>query len=265
MPLTTSHPAAVIPLKRLNLDLSALVIGSMTPDLVYFIPGCLPLSDYSHTLSGILILGIPLGLAALSIFQYLIKYPALALLPADHQSRLYRVTSPYTFFPAKRFLLIAASISTGELTHVIWDSFTHLDGWVVMRVAALKAHLTIPLLTGVPVYLVLQHGSTVVGMLLLVWWYISWYRKAVPARVLDGGVISARRKATIIAGMIVTAGLIATVAAFSRANIFQSTLMRLDFFRVGYITLMASLVVEIVLFGLWRRVRPGIPVDEKPE
>jgi hypothetical protein len=72
MPLTTSHPAAVIALKRLNLDLSAMVIGSMTPDFVYFIPGCLPLSDYSHTISGILILGIPLGLAVLAIFQYLI-------------------------------------------------------------------------------------------------------------------------------------------------------------------------------------------------
>jgi hypothetical protein len=265
MPLTTSHPAAVIPLKRLNLDLSAMVIGSMTPDMVYFIPGCLPLSDYSHTLAGILILGIPLGLAALSVFQYLIKYPLLSLLPADHQSRLSRVTGPYTFFPAKRFLLIAASVLIGELTHVIWDSFTHLDGWVVMRVDILKAHLTIPVLTGVPVYLVLQHGSTVVGMLLMAWWYIGWYRKAVPARVPDGVVISARRKAVAIVVMIVIAGLIAIISAFHRANIFQSTLMRLDFFRVGYITLMASLVVEIILFGLWRRVRQGIPADKISE
>lgn len=262
MPLTTSHPAAVVLIRRLNLDLSAMVIGSMTPDFVYFIPGCLPLSDFSHTLIGILVLGIPLGLAVLSIFQYLIKYPALSLLPADHQSRLFRVTCPYNFFPLKRFMLISASVLIGELTHIIWDSFTHLDGWVVMRVDILKSHLTIPVLTGVPVYLVLQHGSTVVGMLLIALWYTSWYRKAVSVRVHDSEVISPHCKVKIIAVMIVAAGLIATISAFSRVSILQSTLVRLDFFRVGYITLMVSLVVEIVLFGLLRRVRQSIQANK---
>ena len=110
MPLTTSHPAAVIPLTRLNLDLSALVIGSMTPDFVYFIPYCLPLSDFSHTIAGVFVLCIPLGLAALAIFHYLIKNPALALLPHSHQSRLFRLTGLYTFFPLTRFLRIAAAV-----------------------------------------------------------------------------------------------------------------------------------------------------------
>ncbi|BCY17369.1 hypothetical protein hrd7_12180 [Leptolinea sp. HRD-7] len=261
MPLTTSHPAAVIALKRLNLDLSAMVIGSMTPDFVYFIPGCLPLSDYSHTISGILILGIPLGLAVLAIFQYLIKYPALTLIPSGHQERIYRVTGLYTFFPAKRFLMIAASILIGELTHVFWDSFTHLDGFVVMRVAALRAHLTFPVLTGVPVYLVLQHGSTVVGMLLLIWWYIGWYRRTVPTRVPPELMVASRQKTMILSVMAVLAAMISIISAFTRTNIFQSTLQRLDFFRVGYIVLVASFVVELVLYGIARQWRARRAVD----
>jgi hypothetical protein len=263
MPLTTSHPAAVILLRRLNLDLPAMVIGSMTPDFVYFIPGFLPLSDFSHTLIGILILGIPLGLSALSVFEYLIKLPALTLLPSDHQSRLSSVTGAYTFFPAKRFLLIALSVLTGEVTHVVWDSFTHLDGFVVMRVAALKTHLFLPGFPGIPVYLILQHGSTVVGMLLIAWWYIGWYRKTAPVQIPVVLVIPPRRKIEAIAVMTVTAAVIATVSAFSRTNIFQTTLSRLDFFRVGYIVLAASFVVELVLFGLARKVWPGFLAEEK--
>jgi hypothetical protein len=253
MPLTTSHPAAVIPLKQLNLDLSAMVIGSMTPDFVYFIPGCLPLSDYSHTLTGILILGIPLGLAVLAIFQYLIKFPALTLIPSGHQGRLYRVTGPYTFFPAKRFLMIAASILMGEMTHVIWDSFTHLDGFVVMHVAALKAHLTIPILNGVPVYLVLQHGSTVLGMLLMAWWYIKWYKQTTPARVPSELMVTSRQKTMILCVMAALAAMVSIITAFSSTNIFQSTLQKLDFFRVGYIVLVSSFVVELILYGIGRQ------------
>lgn len=38
MPFTGSHPAAVLPLLRWGLIPSALVIGSMSPDLGYFLP-----------------------------------------------------------------------------------------------------------------------------------------------------------------------------------------------------------------------------------
>jgi hypothetical protein len=171
------------------------------------------------------------------------------------------VTGLYTFFPAKRFLMIAASILIGELTHVVWDSFTHLDGFVVMRVAALQAHLTIPVLTGVPVYLVLQHGSTVVGMLLLIWWYIGWYRRTVPARVPPELMVASRQKTMILSVMAVLAAMISIISAFTRTNIFQSTLQRLDFFRVGYIVLVASFVVELVLYGIARQWRARRAVD----
>lgn len=36
MPVTIAHPAAVLPLRGLGLPLSAMVIGSMAPDLPVF-------------------------------------------------------------------------------------------------------------------------------------------------------------------------------------------------------------------------------------
>ena len=38
MPFTGSHPAVVLPLLRIGMPASALVIGSLTPDLPYYLP-----------------------------------------------------------------------------------------------------------------------------------------------------------------------------------------------------------------------------------
>jgi hypothetical protein len=54
MPWTLSHPAAVLPLRRLTpqpLDFPALVIGSMTPDIGYYI-NRFDLANFAHTLPG---------------------------------------------------------------------------------------------------------------------------------------------------------------------------------------------------------------------
>jgi hypothetical protein len=253
MPLTTSHPAAAIPLARLNLDLSALVIGSMTPDLVYFIPGCLPLSDFSHTIIGIIVLGIPMGLAALAIFEYLIKFPALTLMPAAHQRRLYSVTGAYSFFPAARFLRIAASVLAGAVTHIAWDSFTHLDGWVVRRIPALQSTAFVLFGSNVQVYKILQHGSTLLGIFVLLYWYIGWYRKATPVSVPERYVLSNRGKLSVFSVILLTSGAIAAAAAFARGDFWRTSPDQLNFFRIGYIVLVSAITMELVAFGLYRR------------
>jgi len=79
MPLTISHPAAAVPLARSGLALSALVIGSMTPDFPYFFP-FFPYGYISHSLIGLLIYCLPVGLFSLGVFHFLIKYPVLSLL-----------------------------------------------------------------------------------------------------------------------------------------------------------------------------------------
>ena len=47
MPFTASHAAAVLPLLRTPLPASALVIGSIAPDLPYYLP--VPLPWATHT------------------------------------------------------------------------------------------------------------------------------------------------------------------------------------------------------------------------
>ncbi len=51
MPLTLSHPAAIIPLARQGLVFSALVVDSISPDFLYFI-NLSPRGQFGHTLPG---------------------------------------------------------------------------------------------------------------------------------------------------------------------------------------------------------------------
>jgi hypothetical protein len=175
MPLTISHPAASVPLARLGLVLSALIIGSMTPDFPYFIP-IFPYDGFSHSVVGLFIYCVPVGLVSLGIFHFLIKYPAFSLLPISHQQRLYNSAHDFSFWPFQRFLLIIISILFGAFTHIVWDSFTHAQGWIVQHFILLKSPIFD--LQSVRIYDFLQYGSTLLGGILLFYWYVKWYKSA---------------------------------------------------------------------------------------
>ena len=78
MPITFSHPAAVVPLLGVGLVPSALVIGSITPDLPYYLPGPLT-SARTHAASGIVTFDLVLGLLAFLVWHVLLAPTAVAL------------------------------------------------------------------------------------------------------------------------------------------------------------------------------------------
>jgi len=67
-------------------------------------------------------------------------------------------------------VLAAPAILLGVWTHLLWDSFTHGDGWMVHRVAALSAPLVIGPYDGT-VFHALQYLSSVIGLCVLAVWY----------------------------------------------------------------------------------------------
>ena len=82
MPYPIAHPAAVIPLVRPMGRFavpSALVIGSVSPDLWYFVPA-LERAD-SHSPAGLFWFCLPVGFAVYFAFHLLLKEPLLALAP----------------------------------------------------------------------------------------------------------------------------------------------------------------------------------------
>ena len=125
MPWTLSHPAAVLPLRRLSprpLNFAALVVGSMTPDIGYYI-NRFDLSDFAHTLPGSFIACLPTGVIMLFIF-YLFSRPVCYALPSPHRQSLLPLCPD---FPTglTPWAIILLSLLIGAWTHNFWDAFTH--------------------------------------------------------------------------------------------------------------------------------------------
>ena len=87
MPFTGSHPAAVIPLLGTGLPASALVIGSMSPDIPYYFPFSTA-SWPTHSWLGMFTIDPLIGLAAWLLWHGLLSAPALAYAPPDVRCRL---------------------------------------------------------------------------------------------------------------------------------------------------------------------------------
>jgi len=201
VPFTLAHPAAVIPLRKplgqLGV-LGALVCGSVAPDVGYLTPWHIWPAP-SHSFIGIFTFCLPVGLGLYGAF-YLLVGPFLGAL--SPRSFLDRYPSTWTSgaLPAHRLLAVAISIVVGAATHVVWDSFTHEGGVAVRLLPALRT----PLFTweGYTLYTfrVLQHSSTVLGLSLVAWWSLQWFRTRTPHA--SGAGPTARVRATLVVAIV---------------------------------------------------------------
>lgn len=168
MPFTGSHPAAVLPFFR-PLVPSALVIGSMVPDLGYYVP--LPVSSASMH-AYLSVADLVLGLLSFAVWQVLVAPVVVAASPAALRRRL--TPGPWRAYPvARRALLVIASVWVGAATHVLWDEFTHSGRFGTAHVAWL-AERHGPL----PGFAWAQYASGIVGAVILAaaaghWWWTT--------------------------------------------------------------------------------------------
>jgi len=178
VPLTIAHPAAVIPLAgRLGrrVSLSALVIGSMSPDFAYLLPLGL-VRMQTHDPWALLWFCLPAGLAAYALFHLVLGPISARLFPAEIATRL----PPSAFsgkLPAVPFHAVAASILIGAASHLVVDSMTHRDGFVVQRIPLLQTYLGS--IGGYRVYVckILQHVFSIIGLALIWSWIRTWVRR----------------------------------------------------------------------------------------
>lgn len=185
MPWTLSHPAAILPLRRLTpkpLSFAALVVGSMTPDIGYYI-GRFDLANFAHTLPGSFDACLPTGVIMLCVF-YLFSRPVCYALPSPHRQSLLPLCSDFPL-DVKRWGILLVSLLLGAWTHNFWDAFTHEHGWFVDRIFWLQQPLVRLRYTTVHVYLALQEGSTIVGFVIVAVAYWLWLRRQPVNPTLD--------------------------------------------------------------------------------
>ncbi|MGZ8136263.1 MAG: DUF4184 family protein [Methylococcaceae bacterium] len=204
MPFTLSHAAAIIPLHKAlgkHVSFSALVIGSMAPDFPYFLK--LFSGKFSHSIPGIFCFCLPVGIIAYVIFHLFFKRPATCLLPVSLSCRLTPTVFDRSLLPYHSFKVIGVSIVLGALTHLIWDSFTHVDTPIVQNFDIFRS--VVFSIAGHHIYLfkVLQHLSSLLGLLILWLETLSWI-KANPvnsACSIKSTSLSIRQRCLILGGI----------------------------------------------------------------
>lgn len=170
MPFTFSHPAIVLPLAKYSgrhISLTGLIIGSMTPDFEYFFRMKIQ-SNFSHTISGLFYFDLPAGILLSFVFHNLIRNSLYDNLPKTFRSRLeaFKLFKWNDYFKNHYFVVII-SILIGAASHLLWDSFTHAQGYSVRNFSSLQDSFEI---VGheIVIYKLLQHLSSLLGGLFIV-------------------------------------------------------------------------------------------------
>ncbi len=165
MPFTFSHPAIAIPLLKLKykFSITALVIGSLVPDFEYIFQMQF-VDNLGHHLKGIFLFDLPAGILLCYFFHYIIRNAFITHLP----SSIYKYFSGYISFSwndhvLKNKMNILISLLIGIVSHLLWDSFTHYDGGIVLMFEPLKENVNL-FLFQIPVYILLQLISSFIGL-----------------------------------------------------------------------------------------------------
>ncbi len=213
MPFTGSHVAAVLPVVGVGLPVSALVVGSMSPDLPYYAPQgpwmAIAGGGATHSLAGVVLWAPLWGLAVLALWHGLVARPAVAAAPEALRRRLPAPATLRDRMGSPRLLgLTYLALVLGALTHVAWDAFTHEGRWGAEHLAFLESPVTwLPF--DRPGYAWAQEASTVLGLAVLAWWLARWWRRTPPATSSSEAALSpaTRRNAlAAVAGVGVIAG-----------------------------------------------------------
>lgn len=258
MPFTPTHVLAILPIAtipRLSLPFSALVIGSMIPDLPLFWP--LPLGyEATHSVMGLVTACLPLGLACFLLFQIVMKRPLFALLPAALRRRCGALLGrrPALSFGALAWASLAVLI--GASTHVFWDSFTHQGRWGSRLIPGIGRTAMTVQGHALPAFKLLQYGSTLVGLPCLVLFLAAWFYRRSPSSVDEGPGLDAPSRVAVCMGL-VAIPLMMGVLAWRREDLTR-------YERLGLAITASGLALTVVLLayclvyhaiGGWRQQR----------
>jgi hypothetical protein len=144
MPFTFAHAGAAIPFRRTKLIASAVVVGCFAPDFEYFIK-LAPKGGFGHTVLGLFVFDLPLGLAVYWVFHRYGKEPLSAWLPKGVRQRVKVGPSIAELRGVGQFALVSLSILVGATTHIFWDSFTHPGFWPYQHWHFLSGTVRLPL------------------------------------------------------------------------------------------------------------------------
>ena len=268
MPFTFAHPAAAVPLFRLlgrHGVLSALVIGSLMPDLGYFLPISVARNE-SHSLFGILWFCLPSGLMSYVLFHVLLKGPLLGLLPEFAFCRLGSYAEKFRSLPSAPWTAVIVSVLFGAATHLLWDAFTHDHTLAVTTLPVLRLHVFSIGIYPVYVYKLLQHVSTFAGLSLLSWWSWRWLRAASVRTVTLPVTLPSPQRRTVVAVIFLVPAVLGILAGMRTPGSLMEVLALRSFVDKTVFTALPILVLMVIVYSaawqIWR-LRGKLPANSR--
>lgn len=164
MPFTLAHPAIVLPLvKSKRISATALVIGTMIPDFKFY----LQLKENSLSEDqGLAMIGFDFILVLIFslLFHLLLKKPLIEHLPILWSQKTQENFNFHwkDYFIQNKFIVLV-SASLGIASHIVWDAFTHHNGFFVEWFPFLSSTIFI-LGHGVKLFFILQIIFSALGL-----------------------------------------------------------------------------------------------------
>lgn len=122
--MTLAHPMAVLPLRGRGLPMTALVIGSMVPDIPVFV-GWHWGYQLSHSLLGVVTFDLVVATVVTALWFFAVRDAAVDMAPTAIRERLRPRLRPTW----QEWLLVPVAGVVGAATHTFWDAFTHVHRW----------------------------------------------------------------------------------------------------------------------------------------
>lgn len=202
--MTLAHPMAVLPLGRLGLPTTALVVGSMVPDIPLF----LDWSDgyeATHSLLGVLVVDVVLTALVVWLWYAAIRDALVDLAPAPVRARLVERARLTT----REWLRVPVAGCLGAASHLLWDSFTHPGRWGPRNIEWLRTEHE-----GLLGLKWMQYSSSAVGLVVVAWVAVSYLRSLDPLPdTRDRAILSP----LVLPAVVGVSGLVGLVSAARRA------------------------------------------------
>ena len=267
MPFMLIHPAAALPLYRplgCYGVLSALIIGSLLPDMHYFLPFTVN-REAAHSASGLLWFCWPMGIALYVLYHRLLKQPLALLLPPAIAARIAPWLNPGRL-PDASWFAVSLSLLVGAATHSVWDAFTHQYAPGVLAITSLRAiwfTLGDYPLAG---YFVLQQASNFVGFALLGFWTWRWLRAQATPSVIPAPSMSPVLRRLILSALLIVPVAVAVMAMLNMPTPVTGLHGFHTIFKQATLAAMSSAGIAVLAYSLFwqlqsRRQRVAPPIS----
>lgn len=216
----------------------------MAPDFEYVVR-LEPWARVGHWWPGVLTVTLPAALVVIVWWQWVGRLAIRDLFALAPLGRSDTHVSTGASWWGKA--LLAATLGTAS--HIVWDGFTHWDGFAAEWFPALAQ----PVTAAYPRFFwanVLQHGSTLAGAIVIMIWYVRERRVAgLPTAFTD------RWRIRALGAVLVVALLVAWLNAPRHGTMTDPSVLKLmaGRFVVGA---MAGLAVGAVAYAAWWRATP---------